>query len=116
MCLYLSTCYFKCLWLGGTVTQHRDLYLRLVWSLQSVYGLLIGHLLAYERFTVNPYYLVAGYKTYLLCRTALYHILHMYGILSDDKLYAYAVERTLQVIGGIACFLGRDIHRVGVKL
>ena len=81
-----------------------------------MHSLLVGALLAHEGFAVDGHYLVASQQSRLLRRTACYDVLHGYGVVVDEELYAYAVERALEVVARQLGVLGSDIDGVGVEL
>ena len=76
---------------------------------------LIGDNLAYERLAIYGYNLITCQQSSLFGWSVLNHILHMDGVLADDKLDAYARERTLEVVGGGCCILRTDIDRVRIQ-
>ena len=112
---YLATGDGEVLWFLLTISYHANLHLRVLGSFQAFHRLLVGHALAYERFVVDAYYLIARYDARLLCWTVGNNCLYVYGVLADYELYAHAEERSLQVVGGQLHVLGTDIDGVRVE-
>ena len=81
-----------------------------------MHGFLVGDDLAYERLAVYRHNLVASQQAGLFGRSVLYHILHVYGVISDHKLDAHTAERSFQVVGGSSHILGTDVNGVWVQL
>ena len=89
---YLASGHGEGLYLLAAVAHHTNLYLGVFLSLESVHGFLVGDNLAYERLAVYRHNLVASQQAGLFGRSVLYHILHVYGVISDHKLDAHTAE------------------------
>lgn len=80
-----------------------------------MHSLLIGYNLANKRLAVYGYNLISCQKSGFLGRSILYHILYMYCILADDKLYAYTRERAFQIVGGLSSVFSTDIYGMWIQ-
>ena len=99
-----------------SIPHHSDFHLSALLALQSAHRLFVGHHLSHKRLSVHANYLVAGQYSSLLCRTVLHHVLHVDGVLSDNKFHADSRERALEVVLRSLHVFGADINRVRVEV
>lgn len=99
-----------------SVALHAYFHLGVFRSFEASHGFLVSYDLAYERLSVYAHNLVAGKDACLFSRAVLYYALHVYGVVSYDKLNAHARERAFQVVGGLLYVLRADVDRVGVEV
>lgn len=95
-------------------THYADAHLSTLRSHQTVCRLLRRHLLSHERLSVDGHNLIACKESGTFRRSVLDDVLHLYGVLTDDKLYSYTGERALKVVVGRLHVLGTDVDGVRV--
>ena len=98
------------------VADDTQLHLRVLRTLQTVHGLLVGNLLADKDRVVDLDNLVASQHTGTLCGAVADDILHADGVLTDGELDADAGERAAEVVVGNLALTGSDVDGVRVEL